>query len=76
MAVAARRMEIGVNARNSGMLAGRAVTYAVADPEWGIFDGPPAGAPARLPRAGRGWGWDGGRRWGRAGAARPSSAGE
>lgn len=42
-------MEIGANARNSGMPAGRAVTYAVADHEWSMFDGPPADPPAWLP---------------------------
>lgn len=44
--------EIDANAKNNGMAAGRAVTYAVADPEWSIFDGPPAGAPAWLPPGG------------------------
>ena len=47
MAVTARKMEIDSNARNSGMPEGRAVTYAVADPEWSIFDGPSVDPPAR-----------------------------
>ena len=41
-------------------------------PEWSIFDGPPADPLAWLPRAGRGGGWDDGRR--RRASARPLSA--
>ena len=49
MAVAERRMEIGANARNNDMSVGGVVTYAATDPEWSIFDGPPADPPAWLP---------------------------
>ena len=52
MAVAARKIEIAANARNSGMPVGRVVTYAAADPEWSMFDGPPADPSAWLPPGG------------------------
>ena len=61
MDVASRKMTIGANARLHGMSVGRAVTYALADPEWNIHDGPLAGVrrPAWMPpggaRSGAGW---------------------
>lgn len=46
IAVAARKIEMHTNAMNNGMPVDKAVTYAVAYPEWSIFDGPPGGPPA------------------------------
>ena len=52
MAVAARRMEIGANARNNGMPAGRAVTYAVVEPRMEHIRGPQADPTAWPPPGG------------------------
>ena len=73
MAAAARKMEIGANARNSGMPAGGAVTCAAADLDRGIFDRPPAAPPRPAP--GLAAAGDGMTAAGGGGPARPLPAG-
>ena len=56
MGVGSRQMTITTNARNRGMMAGRAVIYALVDPGWCTLDGPPKKPPPRLPPGGAGGG--------------------
>ena len=59
IAVGTKKMTITANARNHGMSVGRAVSYALADPDWDICDGPPASPPPWLPPGGARGGGDG-----------------
>ena len=52
MDVGSRKMTITTNARNYGMMVGRAVTCALADPGWSMLDGPPKKPPPWLPPGG------------------------
>lgn len=60
IAVWTKKMIIAANARNYDMSVGRAVSYALADPDWDICDGPPASPPPWLPSPGGARGGGGG----------------